>query len=224
MLLYTTYTFGQNTDSEDIKRIKIQVATPSGIESQPNVADLLKKRLIQSVALNGIGSTSSRFLLVCQIQELNSYVTQSTPPQYVSELEIYCFLADQIEKTILQQMSFQVKGVDRSKEKAVMNAISSIQARNPQLKKFINKGKEKILAYYHTACTELMKQIESNIRRERYEEAILQLISIPDIDSECKNHSLYLLEQIDELKRKQIIMTLEDDPNTEWIEEKIEFK
>lgn len=220
LLLYAKPVSGQKINPEDIKRVKIQVTTPRGLEKQPNVTSLLKNRLTQAVTLNGTGTTSSRFLLVCLVQELSSQVTPSTPPQYISELEVSCFIADRVEKTILQQNTFQVKGVARSKEKAVMNAVESIQARNPQLKKFITRGKEKIVAYYRAECNQLMKQIESDIRRQRYEEAMLQLISIPDIDSGCYDYSLSLIELIDELKRRQIIATFEEEePDTEWVEE-----
>lgn len=150
--LQTLPAIGQEINQDDLKRIKIQVVTPQGLEQQPNAADLLENRLVQAVSLNGTGTTCSRFLLVCQVQELNSLATPSTPPQYVAELEISCFIADQIEKTILQQATFQVKGVAHSKEKAVMNAVSSINARNPQLKKLITKGKEKIVTYYRSKC------------------------------------------------------------------------
>lgn len=220
LLLYTKPILGQTINPEDIKRVKIQVTAPRGLEKLPNVTSLLENRLNQAVALNGTGTTCSRFLLVCRIQELNSRVTPSAPPQYVSELEISCFIADRIEKTILQQSSFQVKGVARTKEKAIMNAVESVQARNAQLKKFITRGKEKIVAYYQTQCKQVMKQIESDIRREHYEEAMLQLVSVPDIDSECHDYSIALIELIDKLKRQQIITSLEEEePDTEWIEE-----
>lgn len=218
LLLYTKPIFGQQANPEDIKRVKIQITTPCGLEKQANVALLLKNRLTQAVTLNGTRTICSRFLLVCLVQELNSQVTPSAPPQYISELEVNCFIADRIEKTILQQTAFQVKGVARSKEKAVMNAVESIQARNPQLKKFITRGKEKIVVYYRTECNRLMKQIESDIRRERYKEAMLQLVSVPDIDSECHNYSTALIELIDELERQQIMNSLKEEiPDTEWV-------
>lgn len=150
--LQTLPTIGQEINQDDLKRIKIQVVTPQGLEQQPNVAELLKNRLVQAVSLNGTGTTYSRFLLVSQVQELNSQVTPSAPPQYTTELEVSCFITDRTKRTILQQTTFQVKGVARSKEKAVMNAVSSINARNPQLKKLITKGKEKIVTYYRTEC------------------------------------------------------------------------
>ncbi|EKN09314.1 hypothetical protein HMPREF1076_04343 [Parabacteroides goldsteinii CL02T12C30] len=221
LLLYVRPAAGQTLNPEDIKQVKIQVTTPSGLEKQVNVASLLKNRLTQAVVLNGTGTTCSRFLLVCYIQELSSQVTPSTPSQYISELEVSCFIADRIEKTILQQGTFQIKGIAGSKEKAVMNAVGSIRSRDPQLKKLITQGKEKIVAYYRTQCRQLMKQIESDIRREHYEEAMLQLLSVPDIDTECHDYAIALTELIDELERQQITASLEEEePDTEWVKDK----
>lgn len=139
---------GQSSNPSDRDSIQIQVAHPSGLAGQDNAVSLLEKRLTQAVVLNGIASTTSRFLLVTDIHELSSQVTTSAPPQYVIELEISCYITDQTEKTVLQQTTFNVKGVARTKAKAYQHAIGSIQARNPKLKTLIKRGKEKITAYY----------------------------------------------------------------------------
>lgn len=141
-----------DSGSEDAKRIKLQVVKPVGLEKQDPVATILESRLIQAVTLNGTTAAHSRFILTTHIQELSSQITTSAPPQYTTELEIVCSIMDKSQKTVLQQTSFNIKGVARSKEKAIMNAITSIQARHPQLKTLITKGKEKIMASYQTEC------------------------------------------------------------------------
>ena len=134
LLLSPTTGSGQDMNQKKMNTVKLQVLKP----------------LTQAVILNGIVSATSRFVLVTSIRELSSRVTPSTPPQYVTELEVNCYIADQTEKIILQQTTFNVKGVARSTAKTYLNAIGMIQARNPKLKTLINKGKEKIIAYYQT--------------------------------------------------------------------------
>lgn len=158
LLLSSASSFGQNADSKESKSVKIQVIRPQGLDKQDGAISLLEERLTQAVILNGIASTTSRFLLVTSIRELSSQVTPSTPPRYVTELEVSCYIADQTEKTVLQQTTFNVKGTGSSKTKAYRNATGMLQARNPRLKTLINKGKEKIIAYYRIRNEESLKR------------------------------------------------------------------
>lgn len=150
LLLSSVTGYGQNKLPEEPESIKLQVQRPFGLEKQSGAASLLEERLTQALILNGMASADSRFRLVTTIRELSSQVTPSTPPQYVTELEVSCYIADQEEKVILQQTVFNVKGVAGTKEKAYRNAIDRIQARHPKLKALIKKGKEKISAYDQT--------------------------------------------------------------------------
>ena len=147
LLLFSATGFTPTILPEDLSLINLQVMKPSGLEKQDGAASLLEERLIQAVILNGIACAVSPFRLTTHIRELSSQITTSTPPQYVTELEVTCFITDQVEKITLQQTTFHVKGVARTKEKAFRNAIEQIQARNPKLKTLLKKGKEKILLY-----------------------------------------------------------------------------
>lgn len=144
----------ENNPNEEAKQIGLEVIKPVGTNIQENVVTLLKEHISQAVILNGVASTHSRFILTTRISELSSQVTPSAPPRYVSEFEVACYITDRSRQAILQQTTFQVKGVAGSKEKAVQNAINSIQARHPRLKQLITKGKEKIAAYYLTDIQE----------------------------------------------------------------------
>lgn len=159
LLLSSATGFGQEINQDKKNTVKLQVLKPLGLEKQDGAASLLEERLTQAVILNGIASTTSRFVLVTSIRELSSQVTPSTPPQYVTELEVSCYIADQTEKIILQQTTFNVKGVARSAAKAYRNATGMIQARNPKLKTLINKGKEKMIAYYQTLKEESQERV-----------------------------------------------------------------
>lgn len=164
LLLYSTTGSGQEMNREKTNTVKLQVLTPLGLDKQDGAASLLEERLTQAVILNGIASTTSRFVLVTCIRELSSLVTPSTPPQYLTELEVTCYIADQTEKIILQQTTFNVKGVARSTAKAYWNAIGMIQARNPKLKTLINKGKEKIITYYQTLNEESQERVNAGAK------------------------------------------------------------
>ena len=150
LLLSSATGFAQSTLPKDLSTVKLQVRKPSGLEKQDGAASLLEERLIQAVILNGIAAAASPFQLVSHIRELSSLVPPSTPPQYVTEFEVTCYITDQAENIILQQTAFNVKGVARTKAKASRNAIDQIQARNPKLKTLLKKGKEKIILYQQT--------------------------------------------------------------------------
>lgn len=140
----------QTVVNADSLLIHLQVLPPRGLEKQQNVADILQNRLKQAVVLNGAVAESSPFVLETVIQTLSGQATPSTPPQFVVELEITCSITDRVKRVTLQQTTFHIKGVAQTRMKAVMNAITSIQARHPQLKTLIRKGKEKISSGYET--------------------------------------------------------------------------
>ena len=80
---------------------------------------------------------------------------------------------------IYSSISKRVTGYGNSKEKAISNAIASINVNNEDYGKFIEKGKTRIIQYYESKCADLIVQADGMAKRQSYEEALMTLLSIP---------------------------------------------
>lgn len=202
------------------KNIAIKVEMPKNLPVKNDAGNILFNRLNQAVALNGLGATSGKFLLVPNVTVLSKDVTTSIPQQFIVELEVSMFIVDATQKTILQQESITVKGIAENEGKAILKAISSIQSRNPRIKNLIVRGKEKIANYYNQECDLIIKKVESLINRDLYYDAIVELEAIPQTleNAACYEQALKMLEQIDadvRSKAESQIQTAEYD--LDWV-------
>ncbi|MDD4848608.1 MAG: hypothetical protein PHR53_07595 [Bacteroidales bacterium] len=227
---YASFSHAQTTAAEqspESKRISIAVVLPSAMPVNDNDADILFNRLTQSIALNGLSSLShsAKFVMVPSITVLSKEVTTQVPQQFVVELELTLFLVDMSNKNILQQSSMTLKGIGPTETKAVNKAITTLQARSPQLKKFIVQGKEKIVAYYEDQCEILMKSIQSFIDRKMFFEAYFELIAVPHLNNNvgCYEQSLLLLQQIEEAQQQEAQNKMNNEKSdVDWVENNTE--
>ncbi len=206
----------------EASRIAIKVEIPQNIDLKTDASNILFNRLNQAVALNGLGASSGKFLLVPRVSLLSKDVTTTIPQQFVVEIEVYLFIVDVTQKTILQQESIVLKGIAENENKALLKAVSSLQARNPRLKNLIVRGKDKIVAYYNTECDVLLKKAESLIARNMYYDAVIELESIPLLNNNvsCFEKSLQMLEQIDQSIRLEAKEKMEQsEHNLDWLAE-----
>ena len=130
----------------------IRVLYPSNDNISEEASSVLYNRLNQAVTLNGIASTdnSNKFLLIPSVTVLSIERTTTVPINYVAEVEITMFIVDNSKKLLMSQEIFVKKGVADNERKAVVEAIKSIKARDPKIKKMITIGKNRIIEYYKT--------------------------------------------------------------------------
>lgn len=140
----------------------------------------LGMKLMQMVTQNGMGSFSGQFILTSNVVVIDKQATATAPIQYVTELEVSVFLLDVVEQTIVDEMSFQVKGIDRLENKAMIQAINQIKPRANNVRAFMNNCREKIIEYYNTRIPTLLTKAQSLAERNEYEEAIAVLSAIPE--------------------------------------------
>lgn len=185
-------------------------------------ASLLYNRLNQAVSLNGLASTdnSNRFLLITTVSVLSVEPTATMPVSYVAEIEISMFIVDNVKKILMSQEILTKKGVSDNETKAVQEAIKSLKARDPKLKKMITVAKNRIVDYYNNECEEVMETINTYLEMEMYDEALNELNAIPQIDAEldCYKNSIDILSKISIEQQSSSNNNIKnDDPDTSWI-------
>lgn len=200
----------------------IRVMPISGENVTESSASMLYNRLNQAVSLNGLSSTdnSNRFLLVTSVSVLSIEPTATTPINYVADVEISMFLVDNVKKILISQEILTKKGVANNEQKAVQEALKSVKARDPKLKKMITVGKNRILDYYNEECEKIMQTIETYLEMEMYDEALNELNAIPQIDADlkCYENSIDILSRISKEQQESSNNRIKNEsPNTTWI-------
>ena len=202
----------------------ICVMYPSNDNISDDASSILYNRLNQAVTLNGIGSTdnSNKFLLVPSVTVLSIEPTATAPINYVAEVEITMFLVDNSKKLLMSQETIVKKGVADNERKAVVEAIKSIKARDPKIKKMITIGKNRIIEYYNTECETVVKTINAYIDCGMYNEALSELNAIPQIDGNtgCYDNTLNILSKISQEQQNAANESIKNSvPDVSWINE-----
>lgn len=202
--------------------INVVSSTTSNISA--TASNMLYDRLNQMVSLNGIASTdnSHKFLLVPYVTVVSIEPTATVPMNYIVELEVSLYLVDNSKKLIMSQEIMTKKGVAENETKAVLEAIKSIKARDPKLKKMIVNGKDRIIEYYNTECDNIVKTINTYIEMGMYDEALNELNAIPQIEAEldCYKSSMDILSKISvEQQSKSNNNIKNETPDVSWINE-----
>ncbi len=202
----------------------LRVLYPSTDNISDEASSILYNRLNQAVTLNGIGSTdnSNKFLLVPSVTVLSIEPTATVPINYVAEVEVTMFVVDNSKKLLMSQETLVKKGVANNERKAVTEAIKSIKARDPKIKKMITIGKNRIIEYYNAECETVVKTINAYIDCGMYEEALSELNAIPQIDANtgCYDNTLNILSKISQEQQSAANESIKNGvPDVSWINE-----
>lgn len=140
----------------------------------------LAVKLGQMVTQNGFGSASGQFVLTANVVTIDKQATATAPVQYMVKLEVSTYVVDLAGGTVMGETSFNVTGVDRLENKAVIQAINQIKPKSPAAQAFMNGARDKIVEYYTVQTPALMTKARSLASRNEYEAALELLSGIPD--------------------------------------------
>lgn len=137
-------------------------------------------KLGQMVTQNGFGSNSSQFILTSNVVVLDKQATATAPVQFLVDLEVSVYLLDIEEGVAIDEISFNVKGVDRLENKAMIQAINMIKPKSPKTAEFMKGCRDKIISYYNARIPVIMTKAKSLADREQYQEALYLLGGVPE--------------------------------------------
>jgi hypothetical protein len=153
----------------------------------PEAADMLSNKLRQIVTQSGVGANSnySRFIVTANVNVMGKDILPGPPPQHAYNLDVTLYIGDGIAGKKFASKSVSVKGVGTSETKAYIDAIRKINANDPNLKAFVEDGKNRIVDYYNNNCDLIVREAQAMAGRNDFEGAIAQLISVPPTASGC---------------------------------------
>lgn len=147
----------------------------------PNNISIAEGRLRSIISSNGMESSfGGRFVLACKISALQR---EFSGTKMVQHLEVTFAIGDNIGNKCFGATSIECIGLGESEGQAMLSAIKNINGNNPEVKAFVAKSKIQIIDYYNTNGPNIIKNAQSLVAGQNWEEALYELTAIP---LECK--------------------------------------
>lgn len=182
ILILCYFTIGasaqQTLSSKDMVALTPAIAT--GLDLPDYAKKVLSQKMIQIVTQNGFGSSSGEIVLTANVAITDKQVTGTVPAQYIISMEVSLYVLNVLEGVVIDETSVTLKGIDKAENRAMVQAINSLNPKSPAIRNFMNQSRSKIIDYYTTRIPALVAKAKSLADRAEYEEALAVLSYIPE--------------------------------------------
>ena len=182
----------QNQTTAGADRINLTAYVPETIEGIPEIAvNALENKLTQIITANGFyGGYNQRFIITAKINVLTKNITSTAPSMHAFTLDVTLYIGDGVSGTLFASTSTTIKGVGETETKAYLNALTNLKTESPEYQKFIEMGKNKIIAYDNANCDFIIKEADLYASTNNYQAAIAHLLQIPNACDACYSKAL----------------------------------
>ena len=183
---------------DDFGRIVLNTYLPDNIAIPTEAKNLLLTKLNQITSNNGMGGSQAnpRFIITANVNVGTKDIIAGPPQMIAQNLDVTLFIGDAVTNTIFSNTTLNLKGVGTNENKAFIDALKTINPKNKEVLAFLEEGKAKIINYYSTNCDFIIKDAQTLVKQEKYDEAIYQLSLVPDVCKDCYFKCLDTLTQI----------------------------
>jgi len=172
----------------DAQKIVLNVYIPQQSETIPTPAKgMLSNKLAQIATVNGMagGNSDERFIITSNVVVTDKNITSTAPTMVALTLEVSFYIGDGIDGIKFAGTSINVKGVGTNEAKAYISAFKNINPDNPDLQRFVQSGKARIVEYYRLHCDQLIAKAQGLANQKKYDEALYNLTSVPEVCQDC---------------------------------------
>lgn len=162
------------------KLIGITAVTANDVDIPNDACKSLLNKLRSIASKNGYGSTSSAFFIVGEPYIIDKQMTPTVPAQFIVDVELSLYIYNYYDGVIVHEITIPLKGIHRLENKAMIAAINTLQTTNPNIRKFMDIGREKIVDYYMVKVPKIIEKAQQLANNEDYYEAIKLLHSVPE--------------------------------------------
>lgn len=172
---------------DDFGRIIFNSYLPENIAIQSEAKNLLINKLNQITSNNGMGGSqiNPRFIITANVNIGTKDIIAGPPQMIAQNIELVLFVGDAITNTVFSNAILSLKGVGTNENKALLDAFKNINPKDKGIVAFLEEGKNKIISYYSTNCDFVIKEAQSLVKQEKYDEAIYQLSLVPEVCQDC---------------------------------------
>lgn len=169
--------------------LHIQVVTPDTemCAGDSSVGDLLADRLTRTLTANGVTADENygQFYISGRFNDIYKETLPGPPVQTAVHTTLTLMVADIFGNKTFDSETFELRGVGTSPQRAYINALGSL-SRNNALNSFIERAKEKVIAYFDTNYTDLLSKAKTAAALHDYDQALYFTGLIPQC---CKGYS-----------------------------------
>lgn len=185
---FTIISFSQETvKMDDVGRIVLNSYIPEELGLPAQASSLLENKLNQITTFYGLGGNSvdQRFVLMSVINILSKDIIAGPPQLIALNFEVSFYVGDAIDNKLFSNGSVSLKGVGNNANEALINGIKNINQKNPVIAGLVQEGKNKIISYYDSNCDFIISKAMALEAQEQYDEAIFNLVTVPEVCKEC---------------------------------------
>lgn len=164
-------------------QLYISVVQPDRAEIPSDAGKQLERKITQLLTANGISSldANNRFVITAKADITSKDIVASTPQRISEKVDLTFLIGDMVENKVFETITLPLIGIGINENKAFIAAINQIKPQNKDLVAFLDRAKEKIVNYYSVRCSQIIKQAQQLASGNEYDEAIYQLMQVPDI-------------------------------------------
>jgi len=202
LLLFTMLLFVFKTNAQvkldDFGRIVLNTYLPDEIDLTDEARKLLSNKLNQVTSNNGIGGNqvNPRFIITAAVNVGSKDIIGGPPQMIAQNIDVTLYIGDAITNTMYSNVTLSLKGVGTNENKAFIESFKGINSNNKEVIEFLEAGKNKIINYYSTNCDFIIKDAQTLVNQEKYDEAIYQLSLVPEVCQVCYFKSLDYLSSV----------------------------
>ena len=173
-------------------QIYISVVLPDRNEIPSEAGKQLERKMIQLLTSNGISSqdVNNRFIITAKADITSKDIVASTPQRVSEKIDLTFIIGDMVENKIFETITIPLIGIGTNENKSFISAINQVKPQKAELVEFLDHAKQKIVDYYAVRCSQIIKDAQKQASANNYDEAIYQLMLVPDIcdcAKECQN-------------------------------------
>lgn len=172
---------------DDFGRIVLNTYLPDNIAIPSEAKSLLINKLNQITSNNGMGGSQAnpRFIITANVNVGTKDIIAGPPQMIAQNIDITLFVGDAVTNTIFSNTTLSLKGVGTNENKAFIEAFKTMNPKNKDIVAFLEEGKTKIINYYSSNCDFIIKEAQTLVKQEKYDEAIYQLSLVPEVCQDC---------------------------------------
>ena len=220
LFIFSAFFSGLNAQVklDDFGRIILNTHLSDKINIPAESKELLKTKLSQIASNNGMGGSqvNPRFIITANVNVGTKDIIAGPPQMIAQNVDVTFFIGDALTNTVFANMTMSLKGVGTNENKAFIETIKTINPKNKDIAAFIEEGKNKIINYYSTNCDFIIKDAQTFVKQEKYDEAIYQLSLVPDVCQECYFKCLDTLSSIYQKKIDADCKSKLNDAKVTW--------
>ena len=195
----------------------LSVVQPDRDEIFAEAGKQLERKLTQLLTSNGISSQdpNNRFVITAKADIISKDIVASTPQRVSEKIDLTLIIGDIVENKVFETVTIPLIGIGINENKAFIYAINQIKPQKAELKFFLDNAKKKIVAYYAVRCSQIIKDAQKLASGNNYDEAIYQLMQVPDI-CDCSKDCQDLMVEYTIKRNNAIAAQLFNEAKVRW--------